>query len=193
MKMWVRSRATPRLRAKASAAVVGGSGRRRVRRSISSCSRFSSACSSRETSPSFAARTRAAKSRIAASAWVSDVSRRNRLGGNRSTRAAHHSLGVLRLDFAVDLDAQASKRAVGGEDVGEIAEGVLMGVEPRVGGHVDAPADHILAFVVARGQPQHLDHARGRRFVAMDDAVGDAKAHVGFRRSDSQSSEADGE
>ena len=107
------------------------------------------------------------------------VSRRNRLGGNRSTRAAHHAVGVLRLDLALDLDAQLGERTVGGEDMGEVAEGVFVGGEPRVGGNVDAPADHILAVVVARREPQHLDHARGRRVVAMDDAVGDAQAHGG--------------
>ena len=93
-------------------------------------------------------------------------------------RAAHDSVGILRFDLAVDLDAQLRKRAVGGEDVGEVAEGILVGIEPRVAGDVDPPVDHILALVVARGQPQHLDDARGRRFVAMDDAVGDTKAHV---------------
>ena len=149
-----------------------------------SCSRCSSACSSASTLPPFAARMSSANSRIAASAWVNarvaqEQARRKPLDG-----AAHHAVGILRLDLAVDFDAQAPQRAVGGENMGEVAEGILVRVKPRVGGNIDAPADHILAFVVARGEPQHLDHARGRRVVAMDDAVGDANAHIGDQRSE---------
>ena len=92
--------------------------------------------------------------------------------------AAHDAVGVLGLDLAVDLDAQFAERPVGGEHVGDIAERVLMGGKPGVGGDVDAPAHHVLALVVSRRQPQHLDHAGGRRIVAIDGAVGDAQAHV---------------
>ena len=91
--------------------------------------------------------------------------------------AAHHAIGVLRLDLAVDLDPQFLERAVGGEDMGDVAEGVFVRGEPRVGRDVDAPALDILAFVVARRQSQHLDHAGGGRIVAVDRAMGDAKAH----------------
>ena len=52
------------------------------------------------------------------------------------------------------------------------------------GDDVDAPALDILAVVVARRQPQHLDHAGRGRIVAVDRAVGDAKAHGGYRGSD---------
>ena len=41
--------------------------------------------------------------------------------------AAHHAIGVLRLDLAVDLDPQFLERPVGGEDVGDIAEGIFVG------------------------------------------------------------------
>ena len=92
--------------------------------------------------------------------------------------AAHDAVGVLRLDLAVDLDGELAERSVGGEHVGDIAEGVLMGGKPRIGRNVDAPAHDVLALVVARRQPQHLDHARGRRIVAVDVAMGDAQAHV---------------
>ena len=98
--------------------------------------------------------------------------------------AAHHAVGVLRLDLAVDLDPQFLERPVGGEDMGDIAEGVFVGGEPRIGHDVDAPAPDVLAFVVARRQPQHLDHAGGGRIVAVDRAMGDAKAHVGRQRTD---------
>ena len=72
------------------------------------------------------------------------------------------------------------ERPVGGEHVGDVAERVLLLVEPRVRRHVDAPAHHVLAVVVARRQPQHLDHAGGRRIVAIVGAVGDADAHSGI-------------
>ncbi len=93
--------------------------------------------------------------------------------------AEHHAIGVLSLDLAVDLDPQFFERAVGGEDVGDIAEGVFVGGQPRIGHDVDVPALDILAFMVARREPQHLDHAGGWRIVAVDRAMGDAKAHEG--------------
>ena len=176
--MWVRSRATPRLRAKASAAVAVGGRVGSFSQIISSCSRWSSACSSASVSPLFAARTSSAKSRMAASACGQAGVAQEQARRKSLERAAHDAIGILRLDLAFDLDAQLRERAVGGEDMGEVAEGVLVGIEPRVAGNVDAPADDILAFMVARGEPQHLDHAGGRRLVAMDDAVGDAQAHV---------------
>ena len=93
--------------------------------------------------------------------------------------AAHHAIGALRLDLAVDLDAQFVEWAVGGKYVGDIAERVFVAGEPRIGGHIDAPAHDILALVVTRRQPQHLDHAGGWRIVAIDVAMGDAKTHIG--------------
>ena len=91
-------------------------------------------------------------------------------------RATHDAFGILRFDLALDIDAQFGERPVGGEDLGEVAEGVFMRIA-RVVRDVDAPADHVLAFVIARGEPQDLDHAGGRRFVAMNDAMGDAQTH----------------
>ena len=88
--------------------------------------------------------------------------------------AVHHAIGILRLDLAIDLEAQLGERAVGGENMRDVAEGVFVRIEPRVGGNVDAPAHHILAFMVARREPQYLDNAGGRRIVTMDDTVGDA-------------------
>ena len=60
----------------------------------------------------------------------------------------------------------------------DIAEGVLMRGKPRIGGHIDAPAHDVLAFMIARREPQHLDRAGGRRLVLADGAVGDAEAHA---------------
>src|SRR6185437_3864919 len=61
--------------------------------------------------------------------------------------------------------------------MGDVAEGVLMHVEPRVGGDVDLPIDDILAVMAPRRHPQDLDHAGGRRRVAIGRGVGDAQAH----------------
>ncbi len=43
------------------------------------------------------------------------------------------------------------ERAVGGEHVGDIAEGVLVRRQPRIGRDVDAPARDMLAVVRLRG------------------------------------------
>ena len=91
--------------------------------------------------------------------------------------AANEPVGVLGLDFAVDGDAQFLERAVGREHMGEVAERVFVADEFGVGGNIDTPVDHILALMVARREPQHLDRACGRRVVAADDAVSDAQAH----------------
>ena len=91
--------------------------------------------------------------------------------------AANEPVRVLGLDFPVDRDAQLLERAVGGEHMGDVAERVFMADQLGVGGDVDAPVDHILALMVARRDPQHLDRARGRRVVPADDAVGDVQAH----------------
>src|SRR3984957_2059238 len=98
-------------------------------------------------------------------------------------RTAHDAVGILRLDLAVDLDAQLREWTVSGKDMGQVAESVLVSIEPRVAGDVDAPADHILAFMVARRQPQHLNYTGGRWIVRMDDPVGAEKAHIRKRES----------
>ena len=92
-------------------------------------------------------------------------------------RAAHDALGVAGLDLALDHDGKFAERAVGAEGVGEVAEGVLMLVEPAIHGDVDPPARHVLPVVVARGQPQHLDHAVRGRPVDIARQVRDANAH----------------
>src|ERR1019366_9114903 len=111
------------------------------------------------------ARTSSAKSRMPESGCVNGVSRRNRLGGNRSTVPRTTPL-VLCISTSPSTSTLNSSN--GPSAVNTWAEGVLMGVEPRVRGDVDAPADDVLAFVVAGGEAQHLDHAHRRRVVAMD-------------------------
>ena len=119
----------------------------------------------------------AAKAAMVASALVSAVSRKNRVGREPLDRAAHDALGVAGLDLPLDQHAELAERTFGGEGMGDVAERVLVLVEPAIGGHVDAPARHILAVVVARREPQHLDHAGRRRRVAVGGQVRDAKAH----------------
>ncbi len=92
-------------------------------------------------------------------------------------RAAHHAGGVLGLDLALHHDAKLRDRAARRERMGEVAERILIGFEPAVGGDLDPPVHHVLAGVVAWGEPQRLDHAGARRFVTVERFVRDADAH----------------
>ena len=91
----------------------------------------------------------------------------------------HHTIGVLRIDLALHQHAKLLERAFGREDVGDVAERVLVLVELAVLGHVDPPIDDILAVVIARRQPQRLDDAVRRLAVAVDGLVGHLDAHSG--------------
>ena len=96
-------------------------------------------------------------------------------------RAGDHAFGVVRIDLALDRDRQFAERPFGGEGMADVAEGVLVLVQQAILRQIDAPVDHILPVVIARGEPQHLGHAGGRRVVAIGGRVGDADAH-GARR-----------
>src|SRR5262249_61376483 len=61
--------------------------------------------------------------------------------------------------------------------MGDVAEGILVLVEPAIRGDVDAPARHVLAVMVAWGQPRHLDHAGSGRLVAVTGQMRDADTH----------------
>src|SRR5262249_54031680 len=91
--------------------------------------------------------------------------------------AANDALRVAGLDLALDRHGELAKWTFGSEHMGDVAESVLVLIEPAIRGNVDAPARHVLAVVVAWGQPQHLDHARGRRLVAVGDQMRDADTH----------------
>src|SRR5262245_2699542 len=91
--------------------------------------------------------------------------------------ATHDSLHVTGLDLALDRHRELAEWPLGGEHVGDVAEGILVLVEPAIRGDVDAPARYVLAIVVARRQPQHLDHARGGRLVAVARQMRDADTH----------------
>ena len=96
--------------------------------------------------------------------------------------AAHDALRVAGLDLAFDRHGELAERAIGGKGMGDVAEGVLVLVEPAIGGNVDPPARHILAVVVARSQPQHLDHAGRGLLVPVAGEVRDTQAHGGRQR-----------
>jgi hypothetical protein len=99
-------------------------------------------------------------------------------GGRKALHgAAHDAFGVLGLHLSVHRDAQFAERPVGGEGMGDIAERVVLLIEPAILGHVDAPAHHVLSLVVARREPQQLDHAGGGSLVPVDGLVRDADAH----------------
>ena len=91
--------------------------------------------------------------------------------------AANEALRVAGLDLALDRHGKLAEWALGSEHMGDVAESVLVLIEPAIRGNVDAPARHVLAIVVARGQPQHLDDAGGGRLVAVGDQMRDADTH----------------
>src|SRR5215469_12692612 len=91
--------------------------------------------------------------------------------------AAHDSLRVAGLDLALDRHGKLAEWTLGRKHMGDVAESVLVLVEPTIRGDVDSPARHVLAIVVARGQAQHLDHAGGGRLVAVGDQMRDADTH----------------
>jgi hypothetical protein len=86
--------------------------------------------------------------RLAASGGLAPIkARRKSLHG-----AEHHSIGVARLNLAFDQDLELIEWAIGRERMRDIAEGILVLIEPAAAGHVDAPVDDMLAVVVARRQ-----------------------------------------
>src|SRR5215510_3970151 len=91
--------------------------------------------------------------------------------------AAHYPLGITGLDLALDRHGKLAEWPLGGEHMGDVAEGIFVLVEPAIRGDVDAPARHVLAVMVAWGQPQHLDHAGSGRLVAVTGQMRDADTH----------------
>ena len=76
------------------------------------------------------------------------------------------------------MDGEIGERAVG-QDMRDIAERILMHVEPGIGGDVDMPFGDILPVMAARRHPQDLDHARGLGLVAIAGGMGNSQAHGG--------------
>ena len=91
--------------------------------------------------------------------------------------AANDALRVAGLDLALDRHGKLAEWALGSEHMGDVAESVLVLIEPAIRGDVDAPARHVLAVMVAGGQPQHLDHAGRGRLVAVAGQMRNADTH----------------
>ena len=96
--------------------------------------------------------------------------------------ASQHAAGVVGFDQAFDSDGEIGDRPAG-QHMGDVAERVLMHVEPRIGGDVDLPVGDVLPVMAARRHPQDLDHAGGRRLVAIGGGMGNSQAH-GFTGSE---------
>ena len=62
--------------------------------------------------------------------------------------------------------------------MGDIAECIITGSQSHVGRDVDAPVGDVLAIVIARRQPEHLNYTCSGWIVTIDQTVGDAQAHV---------------
>ncbi|MFK4700742.1 hypothetical protein ABIF42_006336 [Bradyrhizobium diazoefficiens] len=92
--------------------------------------------------------------------------------------AAQHAAGVVGFDQALGRDLDIADGPAG-QNMGDVAEGVLMGVELGVGRDVDLPFRHILPVMAARRHAQDLDHAGRRRLVAIGRGVLDSQAHGG--------------
>ena len=82
----------------------------------------------------------------------------------------------MSLDQALAMDGEVADRAMR-QHMGDVAERVLMGIEPGVGRDIDLPIGDILAVMAARRHPQNLDHARSRRLVAIGGGMGYPQAH----------------
>src|SRR5713101_527631 len=59
----------------------------------------------------------------------------------------------------------------------DIAERILMHVQPRIGGDIDLPFGDVLPVMTARRHPQDLNYASGRRLVAIAGGMGNSQAH----------------
>ena len=90
--------------------------------------------------------------------------------------AAQHAAGVVGLDQAFDIDGEIGDRAVG-QHMGDVAERVLMHIEPGIGGDVDLPFGDVLPVMAAGRHAQDLDHAGGRGLIAIAGRVGNSQAH----------------
>ncbi len=91
-------------------------------------------------------------------------------------RSLQDAAGVMGFDQALDIDGEIGDRAMG-QDMSDVAVGVLMHLHPRVGGDEDLPVGDILPVIAARRHADDLDHAGGGRLVAIGGRMGDTQAH----------------
>src|SRR6202035_697514 len=87
-----------------------------------------------------------------------------------------HAAGIVGLDQAFDRDGKIGDRRLS-KHMGDIAERVLMYLQPRIRGDIDLPFGDILPIMAAGRHPQDLDDSGRRRFVAIGGGMGDAQAH----------------
>ncbi len=86
-------------------------------------------------------------------------------------------MGVLGVDFAIDLDAQFVERALGRERMSDIAERVLMLMQKAIFGQIDPPGQDMLSLMIARRKAQQLRHAGWRRVISVGGRVGNVNSH----------------
>src|SRR5262249_51929031 len=139
MKTWAKSRPAPRLSAKAWAAVVAVRGEA-ASWAMSSCSRASMRCRRLSTLPPAAARpgARVATGGVGGGGGEpGDIRRGRGEGGRARIKAgrkplddpAHDPLGVAGLALPLDRHSKLSEWPLGGEHMGDVAEGILVLVE----------------------------------------------------------------
>ena len=94
--------------------------------------------------------------------------------------AAQHAAGVMGLDQAFDIDGEIADRAMG-QHVRDIAERILVHIEPGIGRDVDLPFGDVLPVMAARRHAQNLDHTGSPGFIAIAGGMGNSQAHGGTR------------
>src|SRR5262249_24163763 len=91
--------------------------------------------------------------------------------------AFDEAVGVVSVDFAIDLDAQFVERALGRERMNDVAERMLMMMQQTIFGQVDPPGQDMLSLMVAWRETQQLRHAGRRRVIAVGRRVRDVYPH----------------
>ena len=84
--------------------------------------------------------------------------------------ALEHAAGVVGFDQAADGNGEVGERPMG-QNMRDIAERILMDIEPRVGRDIDLPFGDVLPAMAARRHPQDLDDTGSGRFVAIGSGV----------------------
>jgi hypothetical protein len=88
-----------------------------------------------------------------------------------------HPVGVLRVDFTVDLNSQLRERSLSREGMSDVAECIFMLVQQTIFGNIGAPSHNVLTVVITRRQAQYLRHSCRRRLVGINGRVGDSNSH----------------
>src|SRR5262249_18422234 len=91
--------------------------------------------------------------------------------------ACNEAIGVVGIDFAIDLDAQFVERPLGRERMNDVAKRIFMLMQKTIFRQVDPPRQDMLPFMVAWRQAQQLRHAGRRRVIGVGRCVGNVNAH----------------